>query len=332
MSEETLRTTEADEGRLAVTADRGLGAPGGTAVDTADGPSRIQGRSPWQLAWERLRRDRIAMISLVFILLIVLFAIFAPLMAVLTGHGVNEQFNETGLSPDGLPRAPNGDFWFGTDDLGRDLFSRILYGARISLLEGVLAVGIAFVLGVPLGVLSGYAGGRTDAVLMRLVDVLMAFPGVLLAIVIISILGPSLINAILAVAVYTVPIFARFARGSTLSVKEEPYIEACRAIGMSNFRILARHIFPNIASTLFALATLRVGIAILTCASISFLGLGAQAPLPEWGAMLASSRTALLIAPHLALFPGLAIILLVFGLNLFQDGLQLVLDPKARGR
>jgi peptide/nickel transport system permease protein len=227
---------------------------------------------------------------------------------------------------------PTAQHWFGTDELGRDMFTRILYGARISLIEGVLSVAIAAVIGVPLGVLSGYAGKKTDAILMRLTDVLMAFPGVLLAIVIISILGPSLINAIIAVAIYTVPIFARFARGSTLAVKEEPYIEACRAIGMSNLRILARHVFPNIAATVFALATLRVGIAILTCASISFLGLGAQAPLPEWGAMLASSRTALLIAPHLALFPGLAIIFLVFGLNLFQDGLQLVLDPKARGR
>src|SRR5205085_5540604 len=205
-------------------------------------------------------------------------------------------------------------------------------GARISLVEGVLAVAIAFVLGVPLGVVSGYAGKRTDAILMRLMDVLMAFPGVLLAIVIISILGPSLVNAILAVAIYTVPIFARFARGQTLAVKEEPYIEACRAMGMSNLRVLVRHVFPNIAATVMALATLRVGINILTCASLSFLGLGAQAPLPEWGAMLANSRTALMIAPHLALFPGVAILLLVFGLNLFQDGLQVVLDPKSRGR
>jgi len=200
------------------------------------------------------------------------------------------------------------------------------------LIEGLLSVAIATVIGVPLGVLSGYLGKGFDALIMRLIDVLLAFPGVLLAIVIISILGPSLINAILAVAIYSVPIFARFARGSTLALKEEPYIEACRAIGMSHWRILRRHVFPNIVAPIFALATLRVGIAILTCASLSFLGLGAQPPLPEWGAMLASSRTAVLIAPHLALFPGLAIILLVLGLNLFQDGLQLVLDPKSRGR
>jgi ABC-type dipeptide/oligopeptide/nickel transport system permease subunit len=288
------------------------------------GTSGVATRSErWRAGWKQFRRSRMALPGLVLFLLFVVAGLLAPWIA---------PYDPDATDLMNVISPPSAEHWFGTDDLGRDLFSRILYGARISLLEGVLAVGIAFVLGVPLGVLSGYAGGRTDAILMRLVDVLMAFPGVLLAIVIISILGPSLINAILAVAVYTVPIFARFARGSTLAVKEEPYIEACRAIGMSNLRILSRHIFPNIAATLFALATLRVGIAILTCASISFLGLGAQAPLPEWGAMLANSRTALLIAPHLALFPGLAIILLVFGLNLFQDGLQLVLDPKARGR
>ena len=167
--------------------------------------------------------------------------------------------------------------------------------------------------------------------IMRMIDVLLAFPGVLLAIVIISVLGPGLTNAIIAVAVYTIPIFARLARGSTLVVKDEPYVEAARAAGLSDLRILSRHIFPNISATLFVMMTLRVAISILTAASLSFLGLGAQAPLPEWGAMLSNSRNAMLIAPHVALFPGLAIILLVFGLNLFQDGLRQVLDPETAG-
>ncbi|WP_423459824.1 ABC transporter permease [Ottowia sp. VDI28] len=280
-------------------------------------------REHWRAGWKQFRRSRLALPGLVLLLLFVIAGLLAPVIA---PYAPDATDLANVMSP------PSAEHWFGTDELGRDIFTRILYGARISLMEGLLSVGIAFLIGVPLGVFAGYAGRKTDAVLMRLLDVLMAFPGVLLAIVIISILGPSLINAIIAVAVYTIPIFARFARGSTLALKEEPYIEACRAIGMSDLRILARHVFPNIAAPLFALATLRVGIAILTCASISFLGLGAQAPLPEWGAMLASSRTALLIAPHLAVFPGLAIILLVFSLNLFQDGLQLVLDPKARGR
>ncbi len=277
----------------------------------------------WQSNWKQFRRSRMALPGLVLFAAFVLAGLLAPLISPYSPYG-NDLAN--------VMATPSASHWFGTDELGRDMLTRILYGARISLVEGVVSAAIAVAVGVPLGMLSGYAGGKTDAVIMRLIDVLLAFPGVLLAIVIISILGPSLINAILAVAVYTVPIFARFARGQTLAVKQEPYIEACRAMGMSNLRILVRHIFPNIAATISALATLRVGINILTCASLSFLGLGAQAPLPEWGAMLANSRTTLLIAPHLALFPGMAILLLVFGLNLFQDGLQVVLDPKSRGK
>ncbi|NML46115.1 ABC transporter permease [Ramlibacter sp. G-1-2-2] len=273
--------------------------------------------------WKQFKRSRLALPGLVLFAAFVLAGLLAPLIAPhdpLQGDLAN------------VMSTPSAQHWFGTDELGRDILSRILFGARISLVEGVLSAALAAAIGVPIGMLSAYAGGKVDTVIMRLIDVLLAFPGVLLAIVIISILGPSLANAILAVAIYTIPIFARFARGQTLSVKEEPYIEACRAMGMSNLRLLARHVLPNIAATVLALATLRVGINILTCASLSFLGLGAQAPLPEWGAMLANSRTALLIAPHMALFPGVAILLLVFGLNLFQDGLQVVLDPKSRGR
>lgn len=280
-------------------------------------------REAWRANWKQFRRSRLALPGLLLSCAFVLAGLLAPLIAPYGPY-------DNDLAD--IMATPSWQHWFGTDELGRDILTRILYGARLSLLEGVLSVAIAAGIGVPIGMVSGYAGGRVDALIMRLIDVLLAFPGVLLAIVIVSILGPSLANAILAVALYTVPIFARFARGQTLSVKEEPYVEACRAMGMSDLRILARHVLPNIGATVMALATLRVGINILTCASLSFLGLGAQAPLPEWGAMLANSRTALLIAPHLALFPGLAILLLVFGLNLFQDGLQVVLDPKSRGR
>jgi ABC-type dipeptide/oligopeptide/nickel transport system permease subunit len=285
--------------------------------------SLVAAQGPTRLALRQLRRSRLALPGLLIVLVFVVGGLFAPLIAPYDPYK-NDLMNV--LMP------PSAEHWFGTDELGRDLLSRILYGARISLIEGVLSVALAMVIGVPVGIVSGYLGGRIDAVIMRTIDVLLAFPGVLLAIVIISILGPGLTNAIIAVAIYTVPIFARLARGSTLIVKDEPYVEAARAAGLSDVRILSRHIFPNISATLFVMMTLRIAISILTAASLSFLGLGAQAPLPEWGAMLANSRNAMLIAPHVALFPGLATILLVFGLNLFQDGLRQVLDPKLQDR
>lgn len=292
-----------------------------TALATSPTPAKVARHAARRAAWREFRRSPLALPGLILFVLFVVGGVFAPWLA---------PYSPTAVDLANLMAPPSWQHWFGTDELGRDLFSRIVYGARISLLEGLLAVTIAAGIGVPLGIVSGYAGKTADTLLMRCIDVLLAFPGVLLAIVIISILGSSLFNAILAVAIYSVPIFARFARGSTLALKEEPYIEACRAIGMSHWRTLSRHIFPNIAPPIFALATLRVGIAILTCASLSFLGLGAQPPMPEWGAMLAQARTAALLAPHLALFPGLAIILLVLSINMLHDGLQRVLDPKAR--
>jgi peptide/nickel transport system permease protein len=280
-------------------------------------------QSPTRIALRQLGRSRLALPGLLIVLIFVFCGAFAPLIAPYDPYK-NDLMNV--LMP------PSAEHWFGTDELGRDLLSRILHGARISLVEGLLSVALAMAIGVPIGLVSGYAGGSIDAIMMRIVDVLLAFPGVLLAIVIISILGPGLTNAIIAVAIYTVPIFARLARASTLVVRDEPYVEAARAAGISGLRILARHIFPNISATLFVMMTLRIAISILTAASLSFLGLGAQAPLPEWGAMLSNSRNAMLIAPHVAIFPGLAIIILVFGLNLFQDGLRQVLDPKLQDR
>lgn len=271
----------------------------------------------------QMRKSRLALPGGALVAIFVLLALLAPLIA------PHDPFRNDLMR---MLDAPSRDHWFGTDDLGRDIFSRLLYGARLSLSEGFFSVGLAMAVGVPLGMISGYAGGRTDGVIMRLIDIMLAFPGVLLAIVIVSILGPSLINAMIAVAVYTIPIFARLARGATLSAKEEPYIEACRAAGMGHLRILRKHIFPNIANTLWVMATLRVALAILTASSLSFLGLGAQAPSPEWGAMLATGRNFMLIAPHTVIFPGLAIVLLVLGINLFQDGLRLALDPKLSER
>ena len=274
-------------------------------------------------AWHQLKRSRLAIPGAVVVCFFIMVAVLAPILAPYDPY--KNDLSRTLLTP-------CADHLFGTDELGRDILSRIIYGARLSLLEGLFSVLLAMALGVPLGMVSGYLGGKPDTVIMRLVDILLAFPGVLLAVVIVSILGPSLVNAMIAVGVYTVPMFARLARGSTLAVKEEPYIEACRAVGMGHFRILWKHVFPNISAHLFVLAALRVAIAILMAASLSFLGLGAQPPSPEWGAMLSNGRNYLLIAPHLVVFPGLAIILLVLGLNLFQDGLRLVFDPKMAER
>jgi peptide/nickel transport system permease protein len=285
--------------------------------------SALAATHPTRLALRKLKRSRLALPGLAIVLVFVVCGVFAPLIAPFDPYKTDLM---NVLAP------PSAENWFGTDELGRDLFSRIVYGARISLIEGVFSVALAMAIGVPIGIVSGYVGGAVDAIIMRVIDVLLAFPGVLLAIVIISVLGPGLTNAIIAVAVYTIPIFARLARGATLTVRDEPYVEAARAAGLSDVRILARHVFPNISATLFVMMTLRVAISILTAASLSFLGLGAQAPLPEWGAMLSNSRNAMLIAPHVALFPGAAIILLVFGLNLFQDGLRQVLDPKLQDR
>lgn len=279
--------------------------------------------SRWNRLWYELKRSRMAIPGGLIVLFFLAVALFAPLIA--PYDPFQNDLSQTLL-------RPSLKHLLGTDELGRDILSRIVYGARISILEGLVSVLLAMSIGVPIGIVSGYVGGKVDTVMMRIIDILLAFPGVLLAVAIISILGPSLTNAMISVGIYTVPIFARLARGSTLSVKEEPFIEACRAIGISHFQILLRHIFPNISVHLFVMATLRVGISILTASSLSFLGLGAQPPSPEWGAMLSNGRNYLLIAPHLVIFPGLAIILLVLGINLLQDGLRLALDPKLRGR
>lgn len=283
-------------------------------------PRRWQPRAR---GWRQLRRSRLALPGGLIVVLFVVVAILAPLLA---------PYEPTKGDLANVLGGPSRAHPLGTDELGRDVLSRIIHGARLSILEGLLAVALAMAIGVPAGLLSGYVGGRTDAILMRLIDILLAFPGVLLAVAIISILGPGLFNAMVAVGIYTVPIFARLARGSTLSVKQEVYIEGCRAVGMSDLRILGRHVFPNVSPSLGVMAALRVAMAILTASSLSFLGLGAQPPSPEWGAMLSNGRNYVLIAPHLVLFPGLAILLLVLGLNLFQDGLRLALDPKLTDR
>jgi len=287
--------------------------------------SQSSGEAPSRLrqVLRQMRKSKLALPGGAIVLFFIIVAILAPILA------PHDPYTNDLIS---MLMPPSWEHPFGTDELGRDILSRIVIGARLSILEGMFSVALAMLIGVPFGMVSGYAGGRTDAILMRVIDVMLAFPGVLLAIVIVSILGPSLVNAMIAVAVYTVPIFARLARGSTLSVMQEPYIEACYSAGMRHHRVLLKHIFPNIAHTLWVMAALRVALAILTASSLSFLGLGAQAPSPEWGAMLAAGRNYMLIAPHVVIFPGGAIVLLVLGINLFQDGLRVALDPKMAER
>ncbi|GAC1534206.1 MAG: hypothetical protein NVS2B4_14500 [Ramlibacter sp.] len=218
--------------------------------------------------------------------------------------------------------------WMGVDPLGRDIFSRILMGARLSLAAGFISVALGGLVGATLGLLAGYYGGWWERIVMRICDVLLAFPGILLALGVVAILGSSMVNVVVAVSVFSVPAFARLVRGNTLVLKQMTYIEAVRSIGASDWTILVRHILPGSISAIVVYLTMRLGTSIITAASLSFLGLGAQPPTPEWGAMLNEARADMVNAPHVALFPGLAIFLTVLAFNLLGDGLRDALDPK----
>src|SRR3954453_4309227 len=231
-----------------------IDTPGVAARPVAKAPSpedetterKIQGRSPWLLAWERLRHDRVAMVSLVVIILIVLMAIFAPLVAKVTGHGVYEQFRETGLDPNGEPTGPGKEFWLGTDENGRDILVRIAYGARISLITGVIATGLAISIGVVVGIAAGYFGKAVDTVLARLIDVMLAFPFLMFAIALASRFGPSLKLTILVIGLFSWASVARIVRGQVLSIREKEYVEAAHSLGASDWRIMFVDIFPNV--------------------------------------------------------------------------------------
>lgn len=277
-------------------------------------------RSRWAVAWRRFLTRPGAVIGAIVILLFILMAIFAPLIA---------PFDPIEISRN-RRAAPDSTHWFGTDELGRDVLSRVIYGARVSLRVGLIAVGIGLVAGSLLGLIAAYFGGWIDTVLMRIMDVLLAFPGILLAIGIIAVLGPSLFNVMIAIGIELIPVYTRTARASTLSVKELEYVVGARSIGGRSGRILFKHILPNIVAPLIVLATIGVAGSILTAAGLSYLGLGAQPPTAEWGAMLSSARSFLRDAWWMATFPGLAIVLVVLSLNLFGDGLRDVLDPRMR--
>jgi peptide/nickel transport system permease protein len=255
------------------------------------------------------------------VLLLLLSALLAPLLA---------QYPPDLVMGEVRLQSPSAAHPFGTDALGRDMFSRVLYGARIAVWMAVVGVGIATTAGVTLGLLAGYYGGWVDQVLSRVMEVWMAFPSLLLAIIIVARLGPSLRNAVVALGIVGAPSFYRLTRGCTFSARQTTYVEAARAVGASDRRILVRHILPNIASSLLVLVTMRLGMLVLAGGGLSFIGLGAQPPQPEWGALLAAGRDYVDTAPWLAIFPGLCITLVVAGFNLFGDGLRDALDPRWR--
>jgi len=295
----------------------------------AEATAVVAGRSPWRLAWERLRHDRVAIASSVTIVLIALLAILAPVIAHLVGHGPNQQYFTIGLTPDGLPRPPSGTFLLGTDDLGRDLLVRVAYGAQISLLVGVVSTAIAVALGVLVGLTAGYVGGPIDALLCRFVDVVLSFPVLLLAIALVSIVGPGLIITILIIAFFSWASMARIVRGQTLSLREREFVEAARSLGASSARIMVRDILPNVSAQVIVYATLLIPSAIAFEATLSFLGLGVVPPTAEWGSMLAESVGYYQVAWWFIAFPGMALLITTLAFNLLGDAVRDALDPRA---
>lgn len=271
--------------------------------------------------WIRMKRNKLAMVGLVIIITLILIAVFADFIAPFgfADQNLQNQFAK-----------PNSTNLFGTDNLGMDIFSRIIYGSRISLKVGFISVGIALALGVTIGAVTGYYGGRIDNYLMRFIDVLQSIPDILLAIAILAALGPKLANLMIAVGVAAIPGYARIVRSSVLSIRDMEFIEAAKANGSSDFRIIFKHVIPNCLAPIIVQATLGVAYAIINAAGLSFIGLGLEPPAPEWGAMLSSGRAFIRDHVHMTIFPGLAIVITIFALNVLGDGLRDALDPKLK--
>lgn len=278
-------------------------------------------RSPFRDSLNTFKKSKLAVVGTVIVVFFVLLAIFGPLIA---PQGINEQNLKLKLLP------PSSEYWFGTDVFGRDIFSRVIHGSRLSLMVGFASVAISIVLGSILGILAGYYGKWVDTIISRVFDILLAFPSILLAIAIVTALGPSLFNALIAIAIINIPNFGRLIRSKVLSIKEEEFITAARAIGMKDSRILLFHVLPNSMTPIIVQGTLAIATAIIEAAALGFLGLGAQAPAPEWGKMLSDARIYLVNAPWTMIFPGIAIMLTVLGFNLMGDGLRDAFDPKMK--
>ncbi|WP_170008207.1 ABC transporter permease [Bacillus fonticola] len=281
-------------------------------------PQKQKKERVWLTTWKRMMTSKLAVFGLLVIVLQIIMAVFAP---VLTSY---DPYSQT-LANAELPPFSEGH-WLGTDNYGRDIWSRIMYGARISLLVGITAVSLGVIGGTALGLLAGYYK-KLDNILMRIVDILFAFPGILLAMLIIAVLGSSLINVAIAISIWSIPTCARIVRGSVLSVKKQEYVQAMRTVGASNTRIILKHILPNCLAPIIVFATMRMATAILSTASLSFLGLGAEPSQPEWGAMIALGQDYMWTSPHMTIVPGIAIMLVVFAFNVVGDALRDALDP-----
>lgn len=278
-------------------------------------------RSNWLDVWKRLQKNKMAMFGLIIIVILFLTALFADFIAPYS-YDKQDLLN--------MFQTPSAKHLFGTDEFGRDIFSRVVYGSRISLEVGFIAVGISLIIGGLIGAVAGYYGGRFENILMRAMDILLAIPEILLAIAIVAALGPSISNLMIAVGISSIPGYARLVRASVLTIREQEFIEAAKAAGSSDLRIIFKHILPNCMAPIIVQATIGVAIAILTAAGLSFIGLGIQPPTPEWGSMLSGGRSYIRDYPHMTLYPGLAIMVTIFALNLLGDGLRDALDPKLR--
>ncbi len=290
-----------------------------SAIPSVPTPAARPG--PWLAAWRRLRRRPTAIFGLVVVLLFTLMALFAPWL------GLQDPI---ATSWGAIRKAPSAAHWFGTDEIGRDVFARVVWGTQASLLAGVVSVSISLLIGVPLGLLAGFVGGWVDMVIARITDAFLACPFLILAIALAAFLGPSLSNAMMAIGISAAPIFVRLTRGQVMQVKVEDYIEAARAVGNPPWRIALRHVLPNTLPPIMVQATLAIASAVIAEASLSFLGLGQQPPAPSWGSMLNTAKNYVEQAPWMAIWPGASIFLLVLSFNILGDGLRDALDPRQR--
>ena len=331
----------ADGGAGPVDAAAPADSPAGSVTETAAGSTAesaaapaansgaIEGRSPWKLAWLILRKDRAAMISLGFIVLIALVAATAPLLAHWIGYGPTDQDRTNGITVDGLPVAPNSQHLLGTDNLGRDILVRTIYGTQVSLLVGVASTLLAVAMGVLVGLAAGYFGSVVDSVLSRAMDVVLSFPFLLFAIALVSIYGSGLGISVFVIAFFTWAAVGRIVRGQTLSIREKDYIEAARSLGAGDIRIMFVDVLPNVLAPVIVYTTLLIPIAIVFESTLSFLGLGVVPPTPTWGNMLSDSLDFYQVAWWFPLFPGLALLLTTLAFNLLGDGVRDALDPRA---